>query len=87
LPPRQDAVRHTGKERNYTKAWLLKIVLVWLSIPGYLRASMLVVLVGVFSDNPIGLGFLFALVTPIALLLIVSGTILALVTDGTSDTR
>ena len=46
------------------------------------------VVVGTFiTDNPVGLGFLFAFLTPIAALLIVSGTILAIATNRTPESR
>lgn len=96
--------------------WLLTIILAWLSIPGYVRASLLVILIGILllaatphvrrswlvragfilflvgfvplvvvgvfiTDNPIGLGFLFALLTPISMLMIISGTVVALMTN------
>lgn len=42
--------------------------------------------VGTFgTDNPVGLGFLFAFLTPIAALLIVTGTILALTADRSPE--
>jgi hypothetical protein len=36
------------------------------------------ILAGTFTNNPLGFGFLFAFLTPVGGLLIVSGTILAL---------
>lgn len=45
------------------------------------------VIVGTFvSDNPVGLGFLFAFMTPIAGLLIISGTVLALTSTESPST-
>jgi hypothetical protein len=42
---------------------------------------------GTFTDNPLGFGFLFAFLTPIGLLLIVSGAIFALATRESPDRR
>lgn len=43
------------------------------------------VIAGQFDNNPVGLGFLFAFVTPIAGVLIVSGTLLALTDRESPD--
>ena len=45
----------------------------------------LVVVGGFVTDNPVGLGFLFAFLTPIAGLLILCGTILALTTGQSHE--
>jgi hypothetical protein len=45
----------------------------------------LVVVGGLITDNPVGLGFLFAFLTPIAGLLILCGTVLALTTRQSHD--
>lgn len=52
---------------------------------GALGVVPLVIVGALITDNPVGLGFLFAFLTPIAALMILGGAVLALTTKESHD--
>jgi hypothetical protein len=64
-----------------TKPHVRKSLLVRAGFGVFLVGFIPLVVVGSFiTDNPVGLGFLFAFLAPVSVLLVISGTVLALAT-------